>query len=141
MQLFLERCGEKHLPVTAQRRAVLEAVLELDNHPNAEQVHACVVRRMPEVNHTTVYRSLETLVKLGILTRLCHPGRVVRFDPRTRVHHHLICLQCDCVIDIEDDRLDELPIPDTSPHGFELQDHRVLMRGLCRLCRNKEEGS
>lgn len=141
MQLFVERCGERHLPVTAQRRAVLEAVLELDNHPTAEPVHARVLRGMPEVNHTTVYRPFETLVQLGVLTRLRHPGRLARFDPRTRIHHHLVCLHCDCVIDIADPRLETLPIPDTSLHGFELQDHRVPLRGRCRSCRTKEEGS
>lgn len=141
LELFSQRSAEQGLPVTQQRRAVLEAVLEMDNHPTADQVHAQVSRVIPELNRTTVYRSLETLVNLGVLTRLCHPGRVVRFDPRTSVHHHLICLECDSVLDIDDERLNQLDLPDTSEQGFELQDFRVQLRGTCKECRRKENGS
>ena len=141
LDLFIRRSGEEGLPVTPQRRAVLEAVLQLDNHPTADQVHVAVSRVMSEVNRTTVYRSLETLVLLGVLTRLCHPGRVARFDPRTSIHHHLICLHCDSVLDIEDERLNHLDLPDTSDQGFTLQDYRVQLRGICRKCQRKENGS
>ena len=134
------RCTERGLPVTQQRRAILETVLRMDNHPTADQVHEAVARELPGVNRTTVYRTLDTLVTLGLLTRLCHPGRVVRFDPRTGLHHHLVCLRCDSVVDFEDTRLDQLPLPDTSSHGFALEDYRVQLRGLCQECLNKEKG-
>lgn len=140
MELFLARSSDAGLPVTPQRRAVLEAVLRLDNHPNADQVHAELSQTMVGVNRTTVYRSLETLVKLGVLTRLCHPGRVVRFDPRTQIHHHLVCLSCDSVMDLQDERLDQLDLPDLSELGFEMQDYRVQLRGTCQSCRRKENG-
>lgn len=129
------------MPVTAQRRAVLDAVLRMDNHPTADQVHEAVSRQLSGVNRTTVYRSLDTLVGLGLLTRLCHPGRTVRFDPRTSIHHHLVCLQCDSVVDFDDTRLDRLPLPDTSGRGFALQDYRVQLRGVCQQCQQKETGS
>lgn len=141
LDLFVLRSGERGLPVTPQRRAVLDAVLQVDSHPTADQVHAEVSRTMPEINRTTVYRSLETLVNLRVITRLCHPGPVARFDRRTGIHHHLICLKCDSVQDFEDERLDQLDLPDTSAQGFELQDFRVQLRGICQKCRRKENGS
>jgi Fe2+ or Zn2+ uptake regulation protein len=120
---------------------ILEAVLDLDNHPSADQVHERVARRLPGISRATVYRTLETLVRLGVITKACHPGRVVRYDRRTDVHHHLICLNCDEVADISDEHLDAIPLPDTSALGFELSDHRVQLRGICQTCREKEEGS
>lgn len=138
LQLLARRCKEEGLPVTTQRRAVLEAVLECDDHPSADAVHARVQKRLPEVSRTTVYRSLETLVRLGVITKACHPGSVVRFDPRTETHHHLVCLQCDRVMDLQDRALDALPIPDTSAVGFEVSDFRVQLRGICQRCREKE---
>jgi Fe2+ or Zn2+ uptake regulation protein len=48
-------------------------------------------------------------------------------------------LGCDAVIDVTDERLNELPIPDTSAVGFEVKDFRVQLRGLCRSCREKRE--
>lgn len=137
--LFTQKCGEMGLPLTVQRRAVLEAVLDLDNHPTADQVHERVAGRMPEINRATVYRSLETLVGMGIITKACHPGRVVRYDPQTDPHHHLVCLRCDYVLDVEDPRLNELPLPEIEA-DFEVREHRVQLRGLCRSCREKEFG-
>jgi len=134
-----DRCREHGLPLTEQRQVVLEAVLELDNHPTADQVHEAVSRRDPRVSRATVYRALESLARIGVITKACHPGKSIRYDSRTETHHHLVCLHCDTVIDIEDERLDALPVPDTSRFGFEIRDFRVQLRGACRRCRELEE--
>ena len=139
IDFFSARCREIGIPFTPQRRAVLESVLALDHHPTADQVHERVVARMPDVSRATVYRTLETLVASGVITKVSHPGRAVRFDPRTEQHHHLICLSCDAVLDLDDAHLDSIPIPDTTALGFAVADLCVQLRGLCRNCRAKEE--
>ena len=118
---------------------VLEAVLDLDDHPTADRVHGAVAERDPGVSRATVYRALESLARVGIITKACHPGKAIRYDSRTETHHHLVCLRCDDVIDITDERLDALPVPDTSGYGFEVSDFRVQLRGVCRRCRELEE--
>jgi len=132
-------CREQGVPFTLQRRAILDAVLDLDNHPTADQVHEALSARTPGISRTTVYRTLEMLARMGVITKACHPGSVVRYDPRTGLHHHLVCRICDEVIDITDAALDALPIPDTSAFGFEVQDFRVQLRGVCSRCREKED--
>jgi Fur family peroxide stress response transcriptional regulator len=136
---FRRLCREQGLPLTEQRKVILEAVLDLDDHPTADQVHAAVVRRDPGVSRATVYRSLEGLARLGIVARACHPGRAVRYDSRTTQHHHMICLRCDEILDFTDERLDALPLPDMSPLGFEVSGLQVQLRGVCRRCREREE--
>jgi Fe2+ or Zn2+ uptake regulation protein len=131
-------CRERGLRCTVQRRASLEAVIELDNHPPAVQVSVAVVPRLPGVSKTTVYRALESLARLGLISKACHPGAVVRYDRRTDLHHHLICLSCDTVVDISDERLDALVLPDTSGFGFNVTDFRVQLRGICRRCREHQ---
>ena len=135
---FARICRERGLRCTVQRRAILEAVLELDNHPTAEQVYEAVVPRLPGVSKTTVYRALESHARLGVISKACHPGAVARYDRRTDLHHHLICLSCDTVVDISDDRLDALVLPDTSGFGFDVTDFRVQLRGICRRCREHQ---
>ena len=127
------------MPVTVQRRVILETVLSLDNHPTAHQVHASVAGRLPQVSRTTVYRTLETLARMGVITKACHPGSVVRYESRTENHHHLICLYCDQVVDLSDEQLDAVPLPDTSSLGFHVSDVRVQLRGICRRCSEREE--
>jgi Fur family peroxide stress response transcriptional regulator len=135
---FRRSCRERGERVTVQRSVILETVLDLDNHPSADQIFETVERRLPGIARTTVYRTLEHLARIGIITKACHPGRVARYDPRTEIHHHLVCLHCNQFIDFEDEGLNRLPIPDTSDFDFEVSDYRVQLRGICDSCRDKE---
>jgi len=139
MEELQRRCRERKVPLTTQRRAVLQAVLELDCHPTADEVHSSPAVRRAGISRATVYRTLEGLVQLGAISKACHPGGVVRYDARIDLHHHLVCLRCDAVMDIADAGLDALTIPDTSAFGFEVKDFRVQLRGLCRRCRKMED--
>ena len=114
VRTFERLCRGHGLRATVQRRVILEAVLDLDNHPTADQVYESVVDRLPGVSRTTVYRTLESLARLRVITKACHPGAVARYDRRIELHHHLICLHCDGIVDILDARLDDLEIPDLS---------------------------
>jgi len=136
---FQRLCRERGVPFTEQRRVILEAVLDLEDHPTADQVHSALARRSPGVSRATVYRTLEGLARMGVITKTCHPGKSVRYDRRTEQHHHLVCMRCDEVIDISDSRYDSLPVPDTRELGFEVNDLRVQLRGFCRRCRDHEE--
>jgi len=136
---FRRLCREQSERCTVQRRVILEAVLDLDNHPSADQIYVAVKSRLPGIARTTIYRNLEHLARMGMITKACHPGRVARFDPRLDLHHHLVCLHCNEFIDFEDDGLNKLPIPDTSAFGFEVTDHRVQLRGICKKCQEKDK--
>ena len=120
-----------------QRRAVFEEVLERDDHPSADQVYETVRAKLPEISRMTVYRILGNLVWLGLLTKTCHPGGVVRFDPKIHQHHHLVCLDCGRIVDWEEERLNKLAWPDVRRFGFEIRDYHIHFRGRCAACRQK----
>jgi Fur family peroxide stress response transcriptional regulator len=130
-------CREAGIPCTIQRRALLEVVLGCDDHPTANQVFEALRVRNPQISRATVHRNLETLSELGVITKTCHTGAVARYDARVDIHHHLICLRCNSIVDIDDENLSSLTIPDTSAFGFEVSDFRVQLRGICRNCRKK----
>ena len=69
-----QRCREQGLVLTPQRRAILRAVLDADDHPTADRVHVALGRRRARVSRATVFRALESFARLGIITRACHPG-------------------------------------------------------------------
>ena len=138
-ELLRRACRKRGLVLTPQRRAVLRAVLDLDDHPTADEVHAALARRRSRVGRATVFRTLENLVRLGVITKACHPGNAVRYDGRIERHHHLVCLRCDRVIDFSDARLDALPVPDTRRFGFAVSECRVQVRGICRECLEQED--
>jgi Fur family peroxide stress response transcriptional regulator len=134
LQQFESLCRERGLPLTVQRRDILKAVLERDDHPSADQIYESVKDRIPGLSRTTVYRVLETLVGLGVIQRLHHPGANARFDGRIHRHHHLVCKQCNRVIDIVSKGLDDLRLPPSQRRGFEIEDYSVHFTGLCAEC-------
>jgi Fur family transcriptional regulator, peroxide stress response regulator len=127
------------LPVTTQRRAVFDAILERTDHPTAEQLFRTVRGQLPQISRMTVHRILNGFVALGLVAKTCHPGSAARFDPKLHQHHHLVCLECGDILDLEDPRLNQLPWPDVGPSGFQIQDYHVHFRGRCARCRQKPQ--
>ena len=137
LQEFEELCRRQGLPLTVQRRTILEAVLAREDHPTAEQVFSAVRGQLPGVSHTTVYRVLDTLVRVGVINRVCHPGAAARFDAKIHQHHHLVCLHCDKILDLEDKKLNALKLPAVDTAGFDIDEYHIHFRGTCPECLRK----
>ena len=138
LRAFEEMCRQNGFPLTVQRRVILECVLQRHDHPTADQVHEEVRARVPEISRTTVYRTLEALVQMGAIRRAHHLGPASRFDSNTHHHHHLVCMRCNCVVDFEDARLDDLPVPESARTAFRIVDYSVHYAGLCAACQDAE---
>jgi Fur family transcriptional regulator, peroxide stress response regulator len=134
LELFELLCRETGVPCTAQRRIILETVLQSKSHPTANEVFNQVAARHLGVSRATVHRNLDIMAGMGVITKTCHPGNAARYDGRIDIHHHLVCLKCNSIVDIDDDHLNAIKIPDTSSFGFEVSDFRVQLRGYCRSC-------
>jgi Fe2+ or Zn2+ uptake regulation protein len=128
------------LPLTVQRRRLLERFLTCTDHPAADTLHADVALQVPGLSRATVYRTLETLVELGLAVRIAHPGWEVRYDPRVDLHHHLVCDRCGTVADHDSGELDHLPLP-RKAGGFHASGYTVQFRGLCLRCREPAANS
>lgn len=137
MERFFAAHRESGLPVTTQRRAVFEAISDRTDHPTAEQLFRTVRRKLPQISRMTVHRILGTFASLGLVAKTCHPGSAARFDPKLRQHHHLVCLNCGRIIDVEDPRLNDIPWPKVNPKEFQIEDYNVHFRGHCADCSEK----
>ena len=130
-----ERICRRHgLPLTVQRRMILEALAPRTDHPTADEILLDVRQRAPEISRTTVYRVLEAFVRVRVARKVCHPGAVARYEILREQHHHLVCLVCGRMTDFEDPRLDKLPLPDSKSQGFELIEYSIQFRGTCADC-------
>ena len=139
LEEFEELCRRQGLPLTVQRRTIFEAVLVRQDHPTADQVYNAVRGRLPGVSRTTVYRVLDTLVRMGVINRISHPGAAARFDAKVHQHHHLVCLQCGKIIDLEDQRLNELALPTVATQGYRIDEFHIHFRGTCPACLKKQK--
>ena len=124
----------RKLPVTVQRRVVLSALLDRNDHPTVDQLFDDVKERMPGVSRTTIYRALETLVELGLARRTSHFEATARFDGNTDHHHHLLCRRCNRVEDIEHPSLNKFALPNLGGIPFEISDYSIYLEGLCAAC-------
>lgn len=127
--------SEAGLPMTTQRRALLEVLAGRLDHPTVDQLHAELTESLPEVSKTTVYRSLEVMEGIGLLQRVEHPGAAVRFDPNTEPHHHFVCTACGSLTDLPPAALKgagELQV--VGPDGGVVEEISVMVRGRCAAC-------
>ena len=140
LKRFEALCREHGLSMTVQRRVILQAVLEREDHPTADQLYGLVRDRIPGVSRTTVYRVLETLVRIGVVTKVAHPGAATRYDAKIHQHHHLVCLRCDSIVDIEDERLNGIELPPVLTQGYKIDGFDIHLRGLCPECQRAPAG-
>ena len=120
---------------TRQREVVLEAVRSTMDHPTADWVHRRARRRVPRISLGTVYRNLKLLAEAGLIREIHAGGQSVRFDGNTGPHHHVRCVRCGRVNDLEvalDTRREQRAARDLD---FEVLGHHVEIQGVCRDCR------
>lgn len=115
---------------------VLEAIEQTDSHISADEIYAQVISRYPHMNVSTVYRTLELLEKLGLVTKTdLGDGRVRYHNIQDGHHHHLLCQRCGAVIDVEESMLSPLWAEIRQKHDFKVDMKHLAFFGLCSSCR------
>ena len=125
--------------ITPQRRTILSAITYSHEHLTPAAIHERVQREHPGIGLVTIYRTLEILTRLGLICEV-HAGNNCRSYLMRRPsghHHHLICSDCDTVIDFTDCDLGELEQRLSKETGFKVNSHLLEFLGQCRNCRKK----
>ena len=131
---FVARCRERRIAVTPQRLAVIQALLAAENHPSPEELCAAVRRRHPNISLATVHRILKQFCEVGEARKVTLLHDVARYDGNVEPHHHVLCVRCRRIEDIEIPDVDKL-LEGTSTLGqFTLLRCSVEIDALCRRC-------
>src|SRR5258705_12380223 len=96
---LLDRLREQGGRVTTARRLVISTLIGATSHVTAEDVATRIQERHPEVHLSTVYRTLDSLEKLGIVEHT-HVGHGPALYHVGVTHQHLVCEECGAVIDV-----------------------------------------
>ena len=120
--------------VTASRRAVVEALLAGDHHVTADEIAARVAENHPEVHRATVYRTLDRLEEVGVITHVHLGHGPSTFHLNDRPHHHAVCSSCGAVVEVPLAALDDLAARLRAEHGFALSTQHFALSGRCRAC-------
>ncbi len=126
---------DRGLRATPQRRMVADAVAEL-GHATPEQVCERVQALAPALSRSTVYRALDLLEELGVVTHthLSHGASTYHLAGHAD-HLHLVCRDCGAVEEAELSLAAELDERVRAVHGFTCDMAHLSLHGLCRRCR------
>jgi Fur family ferric uptake transcriptional regulator len=122
--------------LTGPRQAVIAAILERPQCFTAEQVVSDVHRRSPDLGRATVYRTLEILASVDILTRVFQPDGQPAYVVGLPGHrHHLVCSDCGTAVAFTTCPVDALVQDLSARTDFSINGHLLQVYGICPSCR------
>jgi Fur family transcriptional regulator, peroxide stress response regulator len=136
---FVARCRKQGIAVTPQRLAVIRALLASENHPSTDEICAAVRRRHPHVSLATVHRILEQFCEVGEARKVTLLHDVARYDGNVEPHHHVLCVRCRRVHDIEIPEVDKFLEGTPSLGEFALLRCSMEIDALCKRCQLSEQ--
>ncbi|HJR65018.1 MAG TPA: Fur family transcriptional regulator [Gemmatimonadaceae bacterium] len=146
IESFLAYLRDHNLPVTAQRQAIAEVVLCSDRHVSADDIERELWARGAAVGTATIYRTLDVMVRSGLVVERDFGEGFRRFEPARDepTHEHLICTVCGRVVEFREERLDRMTMLIAEQHDFVRSRHKLVIEGVCGVCRgtrNEERGN
>lgn len=124
-----QRCAQAGLKMTGPRKIILKVLEEATDHPSVETVYERAKAIDPSISIATVYRTLNMLDEMDIVTRREFNESFSRYDTNMEHHHHLIDLESGKVIEFQNQKLEELKEQIAAELGYDLIDHRLELYG------------
>ena len=131
----------KHgLRSTEQRRLVTEMFFATEEHLSIEDLLDRVRIEEPKIGYATVYRTLKLLKDCGLAFERHFGDGVSRYEVAwaNEHHDHLICVECEKIVEFEDGDIEELQHDVAARLGFTLVRHKLELYGMCADCRAKQ---
>lgn len=124
-----QRCVNAGLKMTGPRKTILKVLDESMDHPSVEIVYERARAIDSSISIATVYRTLNMLDELDLVTRHEFNESFSRYETNMEHHHHLIDLETGEVIEFQNAALEELKERIAREMGYELVDHRLELYG------------
>lgn len=131
--------AKKGLRSTKQRDHIVEAFFAQPDHVSIEELLARVRERDPAIGYATVYRTLKLLTESGVANERKFGDGLTRYelaDDETH-HDHLICLECQKIVEFEEPEVERLQEEIARRYGFVVRSHKHEMYGVCPDCQKK----
>ena len=131
-----KRIKQQGYRLTPQRQMILGVLQEANGHCTPEEVYQRVQTKSSAINRTTVYRTLDFLVRLGLVSTAHLQGNQVIYElAGDHPHHHLVCQQCDQVEVIDHALVATMFAELEQKSGYQINTDHLVLFGLCPHCR------
>jgi Fur family ferric uptake transcriptional regulator len=127
---------EHRIKYTAARSKILDAVLTIGGHFEAEQVLEHLCKSDKPVGKATVYRTLPLLVDCGVLKQVRFDANRAHYEVAfgEQPHDHMVCRRCGRIVEFDADEVVSLRERIAHRHQFHVVSHFLQLSGLCRDC-------
>lgn len=141
MERFRRHLREQRLPVTRQRLAIAGTVFGAPDHPSVLELGRRLVSAGEVIGTATLYRTLEMLVRMGLVRERDFGEGYTRYEPAAAIaHDHLICDRCGAVVEFAGDRVERMLRVTADEQRFLYKHHHIEIHGLCQACRGRDLG-
>ncbi|AEP09398.1 Fur family transcriptional regulator [Micavibrio aeruginosavorus] len=124
-----ERCAAAGLKMTGQRKVILKVLDDAEDHPSVEVVYDRARAIDPSISMATVYRTLNLLDELELVTRHDFNEKFSRYEVNMDHHHHLIDVESGEVIEFQNDEIEAMKRDIAEKLGYELVECRLELYG------------
>ncbi|MBF0326632.1 Fur family transcriptional regulator [Magnetospirillum moscoviense] len=126
-----QRCIDKGMKMTDQRRIIARVLSESADHPDVEEVYRRSTEIDPHISIATVYRTVRLFEEAAILERHDFGDGRARYEEAANEHHdHLIDMQSGKVIEFTSPEIEALQREIARRHGYKLVGHRLELYGV-----------
>jgi len=140
LKIVLKNKGMKY---TEQRAVILEILLNIDDHLNAEDVHAIIKKEYPQQNIgiATIYRTLNFLEEVELISSISFgkDGKKYESNNKNEHHDHIICTQCGKIVEFYDEQIEKRQDAIALKNDFEITSHTMQIFGICKKCRDTQK--
>nr|WP_321466456.1 Fur family transcriptional regulator [uncultured Desulfobulbus sp.] len=137
---FEQICKDAGLKLTHQRLVIYTDLLQSQDHPSAEALYRRLEKKLPTLSLDTVYRTLATFEKLGLVHRLETVASQARYEALGVRHHHFLCDGCGQVFDFFWPSFDNVRLPESLDEIGEVDRTSVVVHGICAACKATLQG-
>jgi Fur family ferric uptake transcriptional regulator len=137
LEKFKTLLKSNSLKFTKQRELILKFLYESDDHYTPEDIYTHLKQQYPNVNIgiATVYRTLTLLETSEIASSISFGAQGKKYELGLKKHHdHLICTQCDEIIEFYDETIEDRQEEIAKKFNFKMTDHTMKIVGLCENC-------
>ena len=127
------------LRVTSQRALILEIVRRGQGHLDADEVYRLAREKQPRLSLSTVYRTLQTMKKAGLVDEVHFDEAHHHYELKTSAeHHHLVCLGCGRIIEFDYDLVRQIEENVLEAKEFNITGTEFHINGYCAECKNEK---
>ena len=132
---FMEFLAQKNLRITSQRQVIIDTVFSTDKHFTAEELLEWSRAKDRSVSRATVYRTLPLLTESGLVQEMDFGKDYKFYDPNYADHpnhNHIICQDCERIVEFESDKIDKLENEISHKLGFAVKSQRLQITASCQ---------